>query len=1065
MKTFATILLACLFCVTMLPETMAQKKKAPEASSIVYDTLLYNGLRWRNIGPFRGGRSLAVAGVTDQPNVYYFGAVGGGIWKTVDGGDTWFCISDSAFHSSSVGAIAVAPSDANILYAGMGEAEMRGNISFGDGLYKSKDAGRTWKHMGLEKSYAISTILVHPTNPDIVYVTCMGKVFGTNPERGLYRSKDGGTSWQRILSKNDSTGSVSVAFDPSNPHVLYASLWQSCRNPWSLSAGGTGSGLYKSEDGGDTWTDISKFPGLPVGMLGKITVCTTPAKPERVYASVENENGGIFRSDDRGMHWMRTTENRNLRKRPWYFSTIAADPQNADVLWCLNVQLWRSSDGGMNFTEMPSMHGDHHDIWINPKDPKKMIMGDDGGGYVSEDGGRSYTDVDMPTAQFYHVSVDNDFPYNVYGAQQDNSSIRIASATDGGSIGKDSWYPVAGGEAGYIVSDPENPEITFGGEYDGQLSTYNKKTNQFRDISVWPEPNHGHGSIDRKYRFNWTYPIVFSPFDVQTLYVTSQYVHRSKDKGKSWEIISPDLTRRDPKTLDASGGPITKDNTGAEAYANIFSFAESPVTKGVLWAGSDDGLIHVSRDDGKNWTNVTPSVLGNYALISILEASYAEAGTCYVAANRYKADDTKPYLLKTTDYGTTWKLITKGIPGNDYVRVIREDPAHKEILYAGTETSVYVSFDSGEHWQSLKLNLPNTPVHDLVIQKRESDLVIATHGRSFWILDDLTPLYQLADASKSKVTFYKPRKVYRKRGGAYFSPMMQVGENAPTDVLLHYYFREKPEGEVTLKFFDSRGDTIITYSSIKDHKGEPIKIKKEFYQDTLEKRQNILPVRKGMNTFIWDTRYPDSRKIESGNNALISGSIAGPTAVPGKYTVRLYLKDSLLAEQPLEILKDPRINTSQEDFQKQFDLLLAISKKQSETSDAINKIRRVTGEVNKNTGVIKDSTLAKSFKAMAQPMLDSLKKVEEELTQPKAVTDYDLFNYPNRLNDKLAGLRESVASADAAPTPQAYQVYKELSEKIDAQIKKLKSILDQKLAGVNKFVEDQKLYLIRDEKN
>lgn len=1057
-------LLVLLYALFSTQLTKAAEKKSNASPSVIYDTLLFNGLHWRNIGPWRGGRSLAVTGVADQPNVYYSGAVGGGIWKTIDAGESWFCISDSAFHSSSVGAIAVAPSDANVIYAGMGEAEMRGNISFGDGIYKSIDAGRTWKYIGLEKSYAISTIIIHPTNPDIVYACCMGKVFGTNHERGLYRSKDGGKSWENILSKNDSTGCVSVAFDPSNPRVLYATLWQACRNPYSLSSGGAGCALYKSVDGGDTWKDISKQPGLPVGLLGKIVVCATPAKPERVYACVENENGGIFRSDDRGEHWIRTTDNRNLRKRPWYFSTIVADPQNADVIWCLNVQLWRSTDGGTNFFQMPSAHGDHHDLWINPKDPKKMILGDDGGACVSSDGGSHYTALDLPTAQFYHVSVDNDFPYNVYGAQQDNSSIRIASATDGNSIGKDAWYPVAGGEAGYIVSDPENPEFTFGGEYDGQLSTYNKKNNQYHDISVWPEQNPGHGSNERKYRFNWTYPIVFSPFDTKTIYVTSQFVHRSKDKGNSWEIISPDLTRHDPKTLNASGGPITKDNTGAEAYANIFSFAESPLTKGVLWAGSDDGLIHVSKDDGKNWTNVTPKILGDYALISIIEPSNTDAATCYVAANRYKVDDTKPYLLKTTDYGATWKLITTGIPADEYTRVIRQDPVKKEILYAGTERSIYVSFDEGEHWQSLKLNLPVTPVHDIQIQKRENDLVIATHGRSFWILDDITPLYQLADAAKSPVYFYSPRHVYRKHGGSYYSAMMQDGENAPTDALFRYYFKQKPDGEISMRFFNAKGDTIITYSSVKDKNGEPAKIQKEFYQDTLVKRPGLLPANKGMNAFVWNISYPDAKKIESGNNALISGSLIGPTATPGNYTAKLYLKDSLLASRPFEILKDPRVNATQDDFQKQFDLLSRINKKQTETSEAVNKIRRVTKEVNDNIGVVKDSVLSKKFKAVAQPLLDSLKKVEEELTQPKAVTDYDLFNYPNKLNDKLAGLRDVVASADAAPTKQSYLVFDDLTSRIDVQITKLKNILDLKLPEVNKFVEEQKLFLIKEEK-
>ncbi|MBP6402325.1 MAG: glycosyl hydrolase [Bacteroidia bacterium] len=1054
-------ILVCLLLMLSGEATIFAQTGSAKTSSNTFDTLLYNDLHWRNIGPWRGGRSLAVSGVTDQPNVYYFGAVGGGIWKSEDYGQSWNCISDSTFHSSSVGAIAVAPSDPNILYVGMGEPEMRGNISFGDGIYKSTDAGRSWKHSGLEKSYAIASVLVHPTNPDIVYAACMGKIFGTNPERGLYKSIDGGKTWERILYKNDSTGCISVAFDPSNPRTLYASLWQSCRNPWSLSSGGAGSALYKSTDGGTSWKNISQSPGLPIGLLGKIHVCTTPAKSERIYASIENENGGIFRSDDNGDHWIRTTDDRNLRKRPWYFSTIVADPKNADVLWCLNVQLYKSTDGGMKFTQMPSMHGDHHDGWINPKDPKYMIMGDDGGGYVSTDGGQHYSELDIPTAQFYHVSVDNDFPYNVYGAQQDNSSIRIASSTDGFSINNGDWYPVAGGEAGYIVPDPVNSDITYGGEYDGYFSTYNKKNNQYRFVSVWPEQNHGHGSIDRKYRFNWTYPIVFSPHDNNTIYITSQVVHRTHDGGNNWETISPDLTRHKPETMNASGGPITKDNTGAEAYANIFAFAESPVTKGVLWAGSDDGMIHVSKDDGKTWKDVTPKFSGDYALISILEASSFDAGTCYAAANRYKLDDTKPYLFRTNDYGTTWSLITNGIPSNDYCRVIREDPNHKEILYAGTERGIYISFNRGDSWQSLKLNLPITPVHDIKIQKREKDLVIATHGRSFWILDDITPLYQLAEAQNKSSFMYSPRQAYRKPGGSYFSPTMQVGENSPNGLLLRYYFKQKPDSEVVLRFFNAKGDTIITYSSIKDKKGEPLKIQKEFYQDTLVKRADLLSAVKGMNTFVWDLRYPDAKPITLGNNALISGSLIGPVACPGNYSAKLYFKDSLIASAPFTIVKDPRISTTDSEFQKQFDLLQKIGNKQSELNTAINTIRRITKEVNESVASQKDTSIASKIKAFSKPLLDSLKKIEEEMTQPKAVTNYDLFNFPNKLNDKLAGLHDVVGAADAAPSSSCFAVAEDLEARINIQLKKMDLVLSDLLPPLNNFIEQQKLFKIK----
>jgi photosystem II stability/assembly factor-like uncharacterized protein len=1042
----------------------AQKKSVQQTISAVYDTSLFNNMHWRNIGPFRGGRSLAVCGISSQPNIYYAGAVGGGLWKTSDGGQEWNCISDSAFHSSSVGAVTVAPSDPNIIYVGMGEAEMRGNISFGDGIYKSADAGKSWKHIGLKNSYAISTILVHPQNPDLVYACVMGKTYGPNAERGLYRSKDGGKVWERILYKNDSTGCVSVAIDPGNPRTMYATLWQAYRNRFSLSSGGKGCGLYKSMDGGDTWIDISQYPGLPVGLLGKITVCTSAAKPERVYASVENENGGIFKSDDRGEHWTRTTDDRNLRKRPWYFSTIVADQQNADVIYCLNVQFWKSTDAGAKFNQLNNPHGDNHDMWIDPANPKRFILGDDGGPWVTNDGGITYTEADLPTAQFYHVNLDNDFPYHVYGAQQDNSSIRISSGTNGNSIGKEDWFRVAGGEAGYIVPDPKNSDITFGGEYAGYLSMYNKKTDQYKYINVYPEIVYGAGAESKKYRFNWTYPISFSPHSAEILYVCSQSVHRSMNRGESWETISPDLTRHDSLTMKPSGGPITKDNTGAEVYADVFTFAESPVKPGILWAGSDDGLIHVSKDNGKTWINVTPKIIPEWGMISIIDASPFDEATAYVAMTRYKSDDTKPYLLKTNNYGVTWKLITNGIRENDFTRVIREDPNKKGMLVCGTETGVYISFNDGEKWQPLQLNLPNTPVHDMQFQKREKDLVIATHGRSFWILDDVSTLYQLADAAQSKYFLYQPRNTVRWQGNSYYNAGMQEGENAPHGALLRYYLAQKPDAELTIKFFNSVGDTIITYSSTKDKNGEPVKISKEFYQDKKLKRPGILSADIGMNTFIWDLRYPDAKNIEEGNKAKLDGGVIGTLASPGKYLAKLYLKDSLLAERSFQITKDPRIDASDADLQAQFDLMQKINRKLSAVHEGVNKIRKLRKQVNLPLESVKDSTLAKEIKKITQPFLDSLKNVEEELTQPKAVTDYDLFNFPNKLDDKIAGLASIVSAADSKPTQPMYDVFNELSTHADVQLSRLSAILIKQLPAVNKIIEDKKLYLINGEK-
>lgn len=1051
--------MATALCFSAL-KMVAQKSKGKSSKENTQmaqgiDPILFQELRWRSIGPWRGGRSLAVCGVIDNPKVYYFGAVGGGVWKTEDGGQSWLPISDTAFKSSSVGAISVAPSDPNIIYVGMGEAEMRGNVSFGDGIYKSVDAGKSWKHYGLENSGAIQNIIIHPKNPDLVYASCMGKVFGSNKERGVYRTTDGGRNWQQILAKDDSTGCYDVKFDPNNPLIIYAALWQAHRTPYSLSSGGKGSGLYKSYDGGNTWSDISKKPGLPVGLLGKITVAISAMNSNRVYAMIENENGGLFRSDDAGEHWSLINSDKNLRQRPWYFSQIYADPLNDDGLIVLNVEAWLSKDAGKSFSKINNHHGDNHDLWWNPKNSDNWIQADDGGGEVTFDGGKTFSELDFPTAQFYHVNLDNDYPYGIYGAQQDNTSIKITSRTDGYDIDEYDWFPVAGGEAGYIVPDPRNPDITYGGEYDGQLSKYNKKNNQYQMISVYPETWIGSGAASKQFRFNWTFPITTSSHNPEALLVGSQFVHRSLDGGHSWEIISPDLTRNDPKTIGLSGGPITKDNTGAEVYADIFALAESSVKQGVLWAGSDDGLIHVSTDDGKNWSNVTiPSAqLPEWALISIIEPSHFKEGTAYVAATRYKSDDTKPYLFVTTDYGKKWKLIVNGIRPGDYTRCIREDPNKEGLLYAGTETGVYVSFDGGEHWQSLQLNLPNTPVHDLQIQKREMDLVIATHGRSFWILDDLSILYQLNQRIRSTdAQLFKPRNAYRTDGGSYYEPDMQSGENAPSGVLVHYYLKNKPVAEVKLQFLTSAGDSIITYSSTKDKSGEPLKISKEFYEDKKLKRNGILTADSGMNLFRWNMRYPDAEKVE-GTNVMWAGSIIGPRAIPGEYKVRMYLADSLIGEQTFSIIKDPRYSASDADYASQFELLMRINSKLSETHTAINKLNSAAKTMSAYLGNITDTAQAATFRKFLTPVLDSLTAIKGQLYQYKATAPQDILANPIMLNDKLAGIASVVSSADTKPTIASGEAYKDIAGRIDVQLKKLELIFETKIPEFNGMVE------------
>ncbi|MDE3143016.1 MAG: glycosyl hydrolase [Bacteroidota bacterium] len=1046
-----TIISFSLFCFAFLffDAVHAQKKsivQTPVSGNEIYNKKLFSGLKWRCIGPFRSGRSTAVTGVVNQPMVYYAGQTGGGVWKTTDGGNTWLCVSDSIFTSSSVGALAVAKSNPNIIYAGTGEVEMRNNISFGDGVYKSSDAGKTWKHIGLEKSYAIGTIAVDPQNPDIVYAAALGKIFGANKERGLYRSKDGGANWQQVLNYDDSTGCVDVKIDPNNPLIIYASMWRAHRTPYSLSSGGKGSGLYKSMDGGNTWKLISENPGMPKGLMGKIICTISPVNSQRIFAVVENEHGGVLKSEDGGENWTVVSTQNDLTQRPWYFSQIFADTKNENTLYILNVEFFKSIDAGVSWTRVANRHGDNHDMWINPDNASNWIMGDDGGPQVTFDGGKNFSDIDLPTAQFYHVNLDNDFPYHVYGAQQDNTSIKIASRTNDFTIGLRDWYPVAGGEAGYIVPDPNNPDITYGGEYDGQLTSFNKKTGVYHALSPDVELHQGAGAEDYKFRFNWTFPISISPFNPKMIYAGSNYVLRTVDAGQNWKVISPDLTRHDPKTLKPSGGPITLDNTGAEVYADVFAVAESPVKQGVIWAGSDDGLVHVTKDDGKNWMDVTPKSLPDWALISYVEPSHFDSATCYVSATRYKSDDTKPYVFKTNDFGKTWTLITNGLPANTYNRCVREDPKKKGILYCGLETGIYISFDDGAHWQSLQLNLPNTPVHDIQIQTRENDLVIATHGRSFWILDDITPLYQLSDEiAKSNHWLFKPRDSYRVPGGYIEDDAVQEGQNAPNGVMVRYYLKTKPDKELKLKFFSTAGDSIITYSNLKDNKGELVKISKDYYESKA-KRPGLLATDTGMNVFVWDIHYPAAKADTS---ATFEGSLSGPLAAPGSYVVKMFIGDSLIQSQAFTILKDPRNDASVDDLKEHFELSEKVVKKLNEVGKATKQIRLVSDQIEAFCSHLTDSTDARHFRALSKPIIDSLTTIKDALYNSKIKAGEDNLRFPMRLEEKLSGVNAVLTSVEQKPTAAMYESYNSLVSRIDVQLQKLAIIFEKQIPAFN----------------
>lgn len=1054
----------------------AQSTSTPQP---VIDPALLQSLEWRCIGPYRGGRVVAVAGDPAHSQVFYFGSTGGGVWKTTDGGIIWENVSDGYFQRASVGALAVAPSDPNVIYAGMGETTIRSNVSHGDGVYRSTDGGKTWTHLGLSATRNIAKVRVHPYNPDLVYVAALGHAHGSNAERGVYRTRDGGQTWERILFRSDQAGAIDLSMDPHNPRILYAAIWEARRTPYSLISGGEECGLFRSLDGGDTWTEITRNEGLPKGMLGKIGVAVSPAQENRVYAIIDAEDGAVFRSDDGGERWERLCEDRNVRARPWYYMHIIPDPQDADTLWALNVQAWKSIDGGRTFFEVQIPHGDHHDLWIDPQNPQRVIEGNDGGACVSFNGGASWSSIyNQPTAEFYHVITDNQIPYRVYGAQQDNSTICVPSRSHVAGITNAETYEIGGGESGYIAVLPDDPSIVFAGNYQGYLTRYDHRTRQERNIAVWPEPATGWGAKDQKYRFQWTSPTLLSPHDPTVLYTAGNHVFRSTDEGASWDVISPDLTRNDVSKQEASGGPPTKDNTGAEYYCTVFAFAESPITPGLLWAGSDDGLVHISRDSGKSWQNITPVDLPEWSLISIIEPSPHDPASAYLAATRWRWDDFQPYLYKTSDYGATWTKITTGIADNDFTRVIREDPARRGLLYAGTETGIHVSFDDGAHWQSLRLNLPVVPIHDLVVQG--SDLVVATHGRSFWILDDITPLRQMNKEIQPQAAYlFKPRSTVHfmvkygysraaatgnyfrdtdntqlvarrvaRPGGLFVERPLNAGQNPPEGVIVYYFLAEKPEGEVKLVFLDSKGNEIKAYTSQAERKKAADPTDEE---EEEEKKEPTVPKEAGLTRFIWNMRYPDPSKVDG--YVASEGVMSGPVVAPGVYQVRLTIGDLSFVET-FEVRKDPRVAATQEDLEARLSLHLKIRDKLSETHDAINTLRNVRQQLDDWLKWAQALPVYEAMARLGKPIKESLNAIEEELIQPQARTRQDTLNHPVKLNGKLAGLAGVVASAQAAPTRQSYEIFDDLSQRIDVQLQRLQEVIDTDIASFNNLLRE-----------
>ena len=1024
------------------------------------DPGLLNALTWRNIGPHRGGRVGAVAGHPTDPNVYYFGACAGGVWKSIDGGTYWENVSDGFFDTASVGAIAISESDPNVIYVGSGEGCIRIDVTHGDGVYKTTDGGKTWRNVGLKDSRHIGRVRIHPQDPNTVYVAASGHAFGPNSERGVYRSTDGGESWKNVLYKSDDAGAIDLSMDPNNPRVIYATIWQRQRNFWEMSSGGPDSGLYKTTDGGDTWQELTGNPGLPDGLIGRIGVAVSPAKPGRVWALVENENGGLFRSEDNGATWEHLTDDEGIRSRPWYYTHVFADPQDADTVWTLSLNCWKSTDGGRTFTDVGTPHGDNHDLWIDPRNPQRMIEGNDGGACVTYNGGVSWSTIyNQPTSCFYHVTTDNQHPYRVYGTQQDNSAISTPSQTWKGAIPWNDNYTVGSSESGHIAVKPDNPNIVYSGAIGsspgggGNLLRYDHSTGQVRIVTIWPEMYGGWAPRDYKYRFQWTFPIVFSPHDSNTLYATGNVAFKTTDDGTNWEVISPDLTRNDPDKQDLSGGPISKEGGGAEVYCTIYAFVESPHEKGLLWTGSDDGLVHISRDGGGNWDNVTPSDVEAWTRIAMIEVSPHDPATAYMAATRYKLDDNRPMLYKTNDYGKNWQQITDGIPEDDFTWVIREDPVRKGLLYAGTETNLYVSFDDGGSWQSMRSNLPVVPIYDLVV--KGTDLVAGTHGRSFWILDDITPLRQLTDeVAGADSHLFEPRATYRfppamglgldRRTGVgksyqlalgvpatfYFAQQadggserkfVDSGQNPPDGVIVCYYLREKSEGEVTLTFLDSNGEVIKSFSSESSDGPK-------------------LPAEAGANNFLWNMRYPDARKVEgeefsqSGRSAV---PIIGPVAAPGAYRVRLEAGGHTHT-QDFEIRKGPGVESSDEDLQAQFDLLIAIRDKLSAAHDSVNRLRAIREQVKGWESRAEGRSGAEPVLEAAQGIDEKLGAIEDALFSPGGQTRATL----TKLNGKIASLSAVVSSADWVPTQQSYGVLNDVSGRIDAQTDALQAVID-----------------------
>ncbi len=996
-----------------------------------YDSTLFQALKYRLIGPFRGGRCTAVAGVPDKPLTFFMGTTGGGVWKTEDGGGSWKNISDGYFDVGSIGSVEVSLADPNVIYVGTGSASPRGNVSAGRGIYKSTDGGESWQKSGLETAGQLGKIQIHPHDPDILYVAALGNIFGPNPDRGVFRSRNGGQSWEKVLFVNDSTGAIDLVMDPNNPRILYAGTWQAERKPWTLIDGGKGSGLYKSTDGGDNWKRLEG--GLPSGVIGRVGVAVSPVNSQRVWTIMEHideDKGGIYLSEDGGNKWKRINRKHDYRQRAWYYSRLFADPQQEHTVYVLNTGFYKSLNDGANFERIPVPHGDNHNLWINPNDPDIMIQSNDGGANVSFNAGKTWsTQHNQPTAELYRVTVDNQFPYRVYGAQQDNTTISVPSQGLADIDPVQDWYTVGGGESGHIAVHPENPDVVYAGNYIGIMTQLDRSQGHIRNIEVYPELNDGIEGRDLKYRFQWNAPIRFSQHNPDVLYYTSNYVHKSTDGGQSWEVISPDLTQNIDKYLDIPGGPIQHDNTGVELYCTIFAFEESPLEEGVLWAGSDDGLLHISRDGGQNWENITPKDMPTEGTVNTIDPSAHQVGKAYVSVYRYRDNDFTPYVFRTENYGKSWKLLTdgdNGIPADHFVRVVREDPDREGLLYAGTEFGMYISFDDGANWQPFQLNLPITPITDLKVHRQ--DLVVGTQGRSFWILDDLTPLHQLStEVAEADAHLFKPATAYRTQVSGY------RGENVPENKVqgaMIYYSLGEPQDSITLTISDSKDQIIRTFSSTEE--------------------DDELSAEAGLQRFVWDLKYPEPDLIDG---AVMSMSYTdGPTAVPGTYQVTLSVNGEEMS-QPLEVKADPRWESTTADLQAQFDLARSVRDSLTSVHNLIRNIRSLRNQVKEIARRSQEADYNVDLRSDCQDLVKKLTGLEEELIQTRSESSQDPINYPVKLDNQYSYLYTVVHSQDAYPTRGCYERFEDLNQELAQHRQQFNQLVESDLKAFEQKIE------------